>query len=148
MASARRIKQQLFEERKQKELEESKSDLIPNEKRQLVIYTWGASLRKLCPKQTQHNFNVCGISYRKNCTGVDLRKMTGMDDELKMKVESSPRFEMYISSNINVVERDDLTIISVNCRKGRHRSVSVANILKDKYYPNSKVIHLELNKTY
>ena len=146
----RRAKQATFAGKKAEALaaEAADEDVKATEERKLVIYTWGASLRKACPHKTGHNFNVCGVSYRKKATGVDLRKMTGMDEELKAKIATAPRFEAYITAIVKVVERDDLSVISINCRKGRHRSVAVANVLKDRYYPNAQVVHLELGRIY
>ena len=42
------------------------------------------------------------------------------------------------------VEHSDLKCISINCTKGRHRSVAAAEILKKTYYPNATVKHLTI----
>ena len=42
------------------------------------------------------------------------------------------------------VEHSNLSCISINCTKGRHRSVAAAEILKKTYYPNATVKHLTI----
>ena len=145
MASERKRKHQNLREEREQEIEEK---LQWNPDLEIVILTWGNRLRKSAPKESQHNFNVCGVSYKKRASGTDLRNMTGMDDELKNKIASAPRFDMYTKSIVKVVTKDNLSCISINCHKGCHRSVSVANYLKDTYWPKAKVYHIELNKNY
>lgn len=145
--SERREKQRKFQESKNDEIKDDE-EIKWDEKREITIVTWGNRLRKHAPNESQHNFNVCGVSYKKRANGTDLRTMTGMNEELKNKIATAPRFDKYTKSIVKVVERDNLSIISINCHKGRHRSVSVANFLKDKYWNNAKVFHIELGKNY
>lgn len=148
MASERREKQKRFEEKKQKDRDENIDELKWNSEREIIIQTWGNRLRKSHPQESQRNFNVCGVSYKKRTSEIDLRSMTGMDKVLKDKISTAPRFDMYIASIVRIVENENMNSISVNCSKGRHRSVSVANYLKDKFWPKAKVYHIELGKFY
>ena len=58
------------------------------------------------------------------------------------------RYNQFMAKIVEKVEKDDLQIISINCQFGKHRSVALGNLLKDRYYFNAKVIHLEINKIY
>ena len=45
---------------------------------------------------------------------------------------------------VAAIEADDLHTISVFCTKGRHRSVSLAEALRARYYPRAEVKHLTI----
>ena len=49
-----------------------------------------------------------------------------------------------LANAVRKIEEEDLHCISVNCAKGRHRSVSLAMLLKLVYYPQAKVTHLTI----
>jgi RNase adaptor protein for sRNA GlmZ degradation len=45
---------------------------------------------------------------------------------------------------IDNIENKDYHKIGINCRAGRHRSVTLAIILRDYYYPNAECHFLEI----
>eukprot|EP00443_Scrippsiella_acuminata_P074121 CAMPEP_0115538794 /NCGR_PEP_ID=MMETSP0271-20121206/89064_1 /TAXON_ID=71861 /ORGANISM="Scrippsiella trochoidea, Strain CCMP3099" /LENGTH=66 /DNA_ID=CAMNT_0002971705 /DNA_START=74 /DNA_END=270 /DNA_ORIENTATION=- len=60
--------------------------------------------------------------------------MNGLSDEVQSNVASCGLFPRWISMVCAKVEGSDLHAISINCTKGRHRSVAAAEILKKLYY--------------
>ena len=51
---------------------------------------------------------------------------------------------LVLKRTIAAIETDGLHTISVFCTKGRHRSVSVAEALRARYYPKAEVKHLTI----
>lgn len=110
--------------------------------RPLLVYTWGKALRKAAPGDSEHNFNAGILNGRGG--GADLKSMNGLWDEVQSNVASCGLFPRWISMVCAKVEHSDLKCISINCTKGRHRSVAAAEILKKTYYPNATVKHLTI----
>jgi len=110
--------------------------------RSLVIYTWGKALRKSEPADSQHNFNAGILNGRGG--GADLRTMNGTSDEVQRNVASCSLFPRWLEMACNKIETSTLQRISINCTKGRHRSVAAAEIMKKFYYPNAEVRHLTI----
>ena len=139
-----------FKEKKKAEKAEEKAkalepkQYVADSNREITIYTWGNKMRKTAPKESKQNFNVCGISYKAQCNGISLKIYDGRNEELRKRVTSSPMFERYVANIVKNIEENDHRVISVNCHKGRHRSVSTAIVLQEKYYPKAKLIHMEL----
>jgi len=117
-------------------------DLKVTPGRALLIYTWGKALRKSAPADSQHNFNAGILNGRGG--GADLRTMNGLSDEVQSNVASCSLFPTWISMVVAKVEHSQLNAISINCTKGRHRSVAAAEILKRIYYPEATVKHLTI----
>lgn len=113
-----------------------------NPKRELMIYTWGKRLKKNKPQQSQCNFNASILNGRAG--GIDLKNNNGLYLPIQKVVSRCSAFEKWISMTIKKIESNDLKIISINCAKGRHRSVAAAEILRKVYYPSAKVIHLTI----
>jgi len=116
--------------------------------RELQIYTYGSAKRKHPPANVEHDFNVCGVSNKNKVKGINLKKHTGFDGDLQERIINTDRFQAYITKITELVEKRNLKCISIHCLKGRHRSVCVANYLKDKIYPDANVYHMELGKSY
>jgi len=110
--------------------------------RKLVIYTWGRRLRTSCPKKIDQNFNASVIYGYKR--GSDIKKNDGRSTEIQEMVIRGKQFCDFMGGMIASIEKNNLKIIGINCAKGRHRSVSCAEILKKHYYPYSEIFHLEL----
>ncbi|CAJ1338501.1 unnamed protein product [Effrenium voratum] len=110
--------------------------------RGLLVYTWGKALRKHAPGDSEHNFNAGILNGRGG--GADLKSMNGLWDEVQSNVASCGLFPRWISMVCAKVEHSDLKCISINCTKGRHRSVAAAEILKKTYYPQATVKHLTI----
>ena len=121
---------------------------IPNEfdsNRSLTIYTWGKAFRDRKPNGSEANFNASVLHGRK--AGINLKKYNGTNEIVQKSVATSSNFISFMENILKKVENENLKAISVNCRKGRHRSVTVAEILKKYFYPKSSVYHIELKKT-
>lgn len=136
----RKSKQELFEKNYRSKFESIPDDININ--RELIIYT--RSNNRL--NKNEHVFNAENINLKDNI--FDLKLYTGFDNEIKEIILNSNRFIGFINKMINKIEKEDLHNIDITCKLGRHRSVAIANIIKDKYYRNAQVIHLELNKIY
>lgn len=112
--------------------------------RMIRILSWG---RKLCSWQSvqsrgaQRNFNAGVLNGR---GGVNLRKMNGLSEAIQRNMIACVRFPEWLQFTIGVIEKDNLSCISINCTKGRHRSVAAAEILRRVYYPNAIIEHLTI----
>lgn len=113
-----------------------------NKDRQLHIYTWGKALRKAMPPDSEFNFNAGVLNGRGG--GADLRTMNGLDEEVQKNVLSCGLFPRWIEMCCHKVEHSDCHTISINCTKGRHRSVAAAEILRKVYYPKATMKHLTI----
>lgn len=120
----------------------SAEELGVKKERDLLIYTWGKAIRKAAPSDSEHNFNAGILNGRGG--GADLRTMNGLSDEVQNNVASCNLFPRWISMVCAKVEHSDLHTISINCTKGRHRSVAAAEILRRLYYPHATVRHLTI----
>jgi len=112
--------------------------------RKLLVYTWGKALRSRAPNDSQANFNACLLTGKRK--GINLKKYNGLSEDVQKAVISCTRFTGFIEQIIKKIEKDDLNIISVNCSKGRHRSVTVGEVLKKYFYKQAVVNHLEIKK--
>lgn len=121
-------------------------ELEVDRNRHLLIYTWGKALRKCKPSDSQSNFNAGILNGRGG--GVDLHKMNGTWEEVQRNVSSCSRFPGFLESICTKIETSTpapLHTVSINCTKGRHRSVAAAEILKKYYYPNAVLKHLTIS---
>lgn len=116
--------------------------IIVNRDRQLTIYTWGNHIRNTAPKQTQQNFNARQIDRNKN--GVKVNHRDGRVPAIQKMIVNGKGFKKFMEEVLNSIEKFNLTNIGIYCAKGRHRSVSCAELLKKYYYPRAKVYHSEL----
>ncbi len=110
--------------------------------RKIDIYTWGRKKRD-CPKGFDKNFNAAIINGKKR--GANIRRYDGRTEEVQYTVVRGKFFFEFFQSIIKSIEKDNLSIIGINCSAGRHRCVSCAELLKKYYYPNAILHHLELN---
>lgn len=114
-------------------------------KRNLTIYTWGNSNRKHKPEESELNFNVIPIVSLKRESGLNLKKLNGTNREIQSCLFQNKKFNSFIDHIVTTIESNpSLSCISINCKNGIHRSVAVAEILRNEYYSNANVIHLEL----
>jgi RNase adaptor protein for sRNA GlmZ degradation len=112
----------------------------------ITIYTWGNQVRKQKPANSEFNICVTGVSSYKP-HGINLKKVDGRDSRLQEKLMRQPKFELYMKQAISSIETKGYQIISVNCHKGRHRSVGFAILLSkemEKLGYVTNVIHLDL----
>jgi len=110
--------------------------------RALHIYTWGKALRKAAPPDSQFNFNAGVLNGRGG--GADLRSMNGLSEEVQNNVLSCGLFPRWIEMVCSKIEFSGLHTISINCTKGRHRSVAAAEILRKVYYPSATIKHVTI----
>jgi len=115
-----------------------------NNDRELLINSWGKAFRERAPAGSQANFNASVLHGRRK--GINLKKYNGTSEIVQKSVATSSNFVQFIENILNKVEKENLSVISVNCRKGRHRSVTVCEVLKAYFYPNANIHHIELKK--
>lgn len=120
----------------------SPEELAVTKDRDLLIFTWGKALRKSAPADSQCNFNAGILNGRGG--GADIRTQNGLTDVVQNNVASCGLFPRWISMVCAKVEFSNLNTISINCTKGRHRSVAAAEILRRVYYPEATVKHLTI----
>lgn len=114
---------------------------IANPERELRVSTWGRALMK-GPPIGAVNFNASVLSGRGH--GVNTRKMNGLWIEIQSQVSKCSMFPMWIELVIRKIEKEDIHHISINCTKGRHRSVAAAELLKKLYYKRADIHHLTI----
>lgn len=110
--------------------------------RQLLIYTWGKALQKAPPADSQFNFNAGVLNGRGTA---DLWLMNGLEDVVQSNILCCGLFPRWIGMVCSKIEKESLHTISINCTKGRHRSVAAAEILRKHYYPNATIQHLTIH---
>jgi len=107
--------------------------------RELTILTWGKAFRKTAPPESQANFNAGILNGRGG--GADIRVDNGLTEAVQNNVASCNLFPRWLEMVITKIETEGLGVVSINCTKGRHRSVAAAEILRREYYPNAAVVH-------
>ena len=79
--------------------------------------------------------------------GANIRKNALQDRRIMLNVAASMSEGhglRLLANAVRKIEQEDLKCISVFCAKGRHRSVSLATLLKLIYYPRATVTHLTI----
>jgi hypothetical protein len=112
-----------------------------NKERDLVIHVWGRKRRKFLPHKVDHNFNAAVLYGKK--AGIDWTK-DGRSEEIRNSVMKCPIFNDFLETMISTIESKDASKIGLNCRAGRHRSVTLAVVLKQYYYPKAVLHFLEI----
>ena len=113
-----------------------------NSERALTIYTRGNVSMRSKPKHSQESFNALILTC--HCAGVNLRKNNGLTKVVQDNLKNTAKFPEWIKRLIYKVESNDLRIIDIFCKRGRHRSVAAAEILRKYYYPQAEVYHLTI----
>ena len=111
-------------------------------KRELTIYTWGDKIRKRCPSKLDKNFDARVIKRYNH--GEKINKRDGRSPAIQNMIINGKNFNSFILQVLSHIEAFNPKVIGINCAKGRHRSVSCAELLKKYYYPLAKVEHIEL----
>lgn len=112
-----------------------------DEDRQLIIYVWGRKKRKYLHHKVDHNFNGAVLYGKK--AGTDWSK-DGRTEAIRTAVMKCPIFNDFLETMVKTIEKKDASKIGINCRAGRHRSVTLAWILREHYYKNAKINLLEI----
>ncbi len=106
----------------------TKSGENKNVAKNIKLYTWGNKVHKQKPLPSDFNLCVTGVnSYKPK--GINLKDVDGRDARLQEKVARQPKFEMYMKSTLEKIEKEKPKVVSINCHKGRHRSVAFAELL-------------------
>ena len=116
--------------------------------RELTIYTYGDKLKtKAALNQMGCQFHVNAKPLNGRGGGADT-KQNALQDERIMRNVASSLCEgiglVILQQTLAKVELEGLSCISIFCSKGRHRSVSMAELLRMQYYPNARVVHLTI----
>ena len=120
----------------------SSSCITTNRSRVLQIYVWGRKKRKRLAVAVDHNFNAAVLHGKKS--GTNWRK-DGRTLEIREAVMRCPLFNDFLNVMLQMIETKDMSAIGINCRAGRHRSVTLAIILQMHYYPLAQLHFLELS---
>jgi hypothetical protein len=112
-----------------------------DENRKILIYVWGRKKRNFLHHKVDHNFNAAVLYGRKEGTNWTL---DGRSEEIRIAVRKCPDYNHFMQFMVNTIEKKDCYTIGINCRAGRHRSVTCAWDLLHTYYPQSEIIYLEL----
>jgi len=119
-----------------------------NRNRQLHIYTWGDALMKKTALKTRNSqFDINAKPLNGRGGGADTKQNALQDQRIVLNVAASladARGMQLLVHTLRKIEAEDLRTISVFCTKGRHRSVSMAVLLQQAFYPNAKVEHLTI----
>lgn len=112
-------------------------------RKSLHIVTYGDKFYKNPPQGIKRTFNAKCIGSKKP---PNLKQKRGTDEEIQRVVRSAPKFEQFISSIIDVVEREQLDVFGIYCASGHHRSVACAELLLMHVYKDAKVTHLTIKR--
>lgn len=75
---------------------------------------------------------------------MNLKRVTGLNREIQEHIMHDHRFALLVQEIISEVNEKGYSRISISCKRGKHRSVAVAELLKRFVYPNADVIHTNL----
>eukprot|EP01047_Picozoa_sp_COSAG01_P000948 COSAG01_NODE_19_length_39011_cov_38.134968_22_plen_369_part_00 len=116
--------------------------------RSLTIFTWGDALcskNVLRQKGSQLDVNAKPLNGR---GGGANTKFNALQDRRVMRNVAASMCQgtgaLMLQRTVARVESDNLDCMSVYCARGRHRSVSMAEILRARYWPNAQVYHLTI----
>jgi hypothetical protein len=116
--------------------------------RSLTIFSWGDALcskHVLRQKGSQLDVNAKPLNGR---GGGANTKFNALQDRRVMRNVAASMCQgtgaLMLQRTVARVESDNLDCMSVYCARGRHRSVSMAEILRARYWPNAQVYHLTI----
>ena len=115
---------------------ESINDELVKKDRELTIYTWG--LKKHIPVECDIIFDSSLFSTK---VEGEIKHLSGLDDIIQQSIINHPLFDSIMERILIEIETNNPTKIAFVCNYGKHRSVGWAEIVKQYYYPQSKVIH-------
>ena len=107
-----------------------------------TIYVWGKALRDTLSASCRigRNYNAAILHGKK--AGVDWSQC-GAEVEIRRAVMRSPGFKELLEFVLSDLKRHRYDAIGINCRKGRHRSSTLAHVLKYAYFPQAKLVFKE-----
>ena len=115
--------------------------------RTLTIYTFGDKLKsKEVVKRLGSQFEINAKPLNGRGGGADT-KLNALEDERIMRNVASSMSDgvgwLMLQRTLQKIESEGLLCISIFCSKGRHRSVSMAELMRH-YYMNAHVVHLTI----
>jgi hypothetical protein len=109
--------------------------------RELSIYVWGRKHRTRLHHKVDHNFNAAVLHGKK--AGTDWT-LDGRSECIRTAVMKCKGFNNFMKVMVETIEKLNCSAIGINCRAGRHRSVTCAFILQMHYYPKTLIRLLEI----
>ena len=94
-------------------------------------------------KIVDRSYNVKHVTGPESNNLFDFANITGMDDGFQNYIETKGRW----SNTRDQIELDNYKTIAIYCNKGRHRSVSCAELLK-KRWPQIQIKYLDQKYWY
>ena len=117
--------------------------------RKLTVYTWGDKVvsQKHLEDETgcTRHFNAKPLNGRGG--GANLKLNATQDNRVVRNVASSMlegEGQLWLRRVVAEIERADLGKVSVFCSQGRHRSVSAALVLCQRYYPGAELVAVKM----
>ena len=113
--------------------------------RYIDIYTWGIKKQESMACDVVFDFSKLVSKISKD---VNIKNHSGLESVISDRMKGHPRYNIMINTMIDYIETNDPKVVGVVCNYGKHRSVSFGEILKNDYYPHSKITHLSLGKKF
>lgn len=112
---------------------------------ELTIYTYGTQVMKNgCPYPIDANFDACIGSFKKP-RKINLRRNTGKNPDMVDAFMRQRHFQDYVQYLIDLIVLNNYQKIAIHCKKGRHRSASIAEAIKSELSKrnwNVCIVHL------
>jgi hypothetical protein len=121
----------------------SAAELGASVTRRLVVITFGCHVVRTRPVADWH-YCIDDRRIRYRLSGRNAAKCCGLDEFIQARVCRCAFFSSFVGEIVRDVEAKSFAVVAIFCRKGRHRSVAAAEILKRAYYPEAVVRHQSL----
>lgn len=129
--------------------------LQKNVTKELIIVTFGEKFKspksmEIGPVSRFHRFRCNKVFDSRHINsarpkGANLHELRGTDEIVQKCIEAGSGYVFVMECIIKYIESlNDSVIIGIYCTSGHHRSVAVGEILKNKFYPDAKLIHLHI----
>lgn len=110
--------------------------------KKLKIITYGKYFRNK-PKESEKNYDLMNISEKQE-NYTESHKLDTRNKKYKRKVSQSSKYKNICQEIIEDIENNNYNCISINCFKGKNRSVAMARTIQT-YYPDAEIINLDIN---
>lgn len=116
--------------------------------RSLKIFTYGKRYIFQPPKGNEKIFDaevIRGSADKKSLAWKTLIKLRGTSPQIQYEQREARLFESFVEEIIETIEKEDLQVIAIICKAGHHRSVAIAEMLKNLYI-NGSTKHLTISE--
>eukprot|EP01040_Poterioochromonas_malhamensis_P004755 gene4755-5102_t len=116
--------------------------------RSLKIFTYGKRYIFQPPKGNEKIFDaevIRGSADKKSLAWKTLIKLRGTSPQIQYEQREARLFESFVEEIIETIEKEDLHVIAIICKAGHHRSVAIAEMLKNLYI-NGITKHLTISE--